>query len=124
MRVYVPASVDDLRRLHETGRLDTDPGRTALAVTPWVLRELGVDDPEDEEAEFAVLQAAADEQVDGSPCAAVLVLEVGSADAAPEGMRVRLGHDLTRRRLAAVHLPPELGWYAAQELPDVLAALT
>ena len=45
MRVYVPASSADLRRLEEEGRIVDEPTVTALAVTPWARNELGVDDP-------------------------------------------------------------------------------
>lgn len=124
MRVYVPASPDDLRRLHEDGRLPAAADRVAFAVTAWAVAELGATGPEDEEAEFAVLSAAAEESVAGSRCAAVLVLDVPGADLPTDGFRVSLPHEVPRRRLAAIHLPPGLEWYAAQELPDVVGSLT
>jgi hypothetical protein len=128
VRLYVPAAVADLRRLETDGSLADDGRLVALAVTPWALAELGLDDAEDEEAEFAVLAAAAEQQVDGGPPAAVLVFDVpvGEPPAEPpsEGLEVPLDRPLPRRRLAALHLPPDLRWYAGHELPDVLAALT
>lgn len=124
MRLYVPAAVADLRRLEAEGGLPDDGRLVALAVTPWALTELGLDDAEDEEAEFAVLAAAAEQQLDGSAPAAVLVFDVPVAELASDGLAVRLDRDLPRRRLAAVHLLPDLHWYAGHELPDVVAALT
>ncbi len=128
MRLYLPAAVADLRRLETDGTLADDGRLVALAVTPWALAELGLDDAEDEEAEFAVLAAAAEQPVDGGPPAAVLVFDVPvtepSSELPSETLEVRLDGALPRRRLAAVHLPPDLRWYAGHELPDVLAALT
>ena len=62
MRLYVPATVADLRRLEGEGTLPAQDAPVALAVTPWVLAELGLDDAEDEEAEHSVLVAAAETQ--------------------------------------------------------------
>jgi hypothetical protein len=128
VRLYVPAAVADLRRLETDGSLTDDGRLVALAVTPWALAELGLDDAEDEEAEFAVLAAAAEQRVDGGLPAAVLVFDVPVTEPSPElppdGLEVRLDRTLPRRRLAAVHLPPDLRWYAGHELPDVLAGLT
>ena len=123
MRLYVPAGVGDLRRLEDDGRLPDDGRLVALAVTPWALTELGADDAEDETAEYAVLSTAADQLVDGQPAAAVLVFDLPVAELPSDGLEVHLGRDLPRRRLAAVHLPPELDWYAGHELPDVIEAL-
>ena len=124
MRLYVPVGAAGLRRLETEGRLSDDDRLVAMAVTRWALQELGLTEPEDEEAEYAVLSAAAEHEVDGAPAAAVLVFDVPAADLPSEGLEVRVGRDLQRRRLAAVHLPPDLRWYAAQELPDVVARLT
>lgn len=123
MRLYVPAAAEDLRRLEDEGRL-TDVGRLpALAVTPWALQELGVDDAEDEEAEYAVLAAAAQETVGDASPVAVLVFDLPGVDLPSDGLHVTVGPDLPRRRLAAVHPLPDLEWYAGHELPDVVAAL-
>jgi hypothetical protein len=124
VRLYVAAAVADLRRLETDGSLADDGRLVALAVTPWALAELGLDDAEDEEAEFAVLAAAAEQLVDGGPPAAVLVFDVPLTEPPSEGLAVRPDRALPRRRLAAVHLPPDLRWYAGHELPDVLATLT
>jgi hypothetical protein len=122
MRLYVPAGGDDLRRLERDGRLDGG-GVRALAVTPWAQAELAVDDAEDEEAEYAVLAAAAEEQPDAPAPVAVLVFDLPGADLPSDGLRVTVDHDLVRRRLVAVHVLPDLDWYAGHELPDVVAAL-
>lgn len=129
MRVYVPAGGDDLRRLEQGGRLADDGSVVTLAVTPWAQAELGVDDPEDEEAEHAVLTAAAAEVSHGDVTLAVLVFDLPDVDPSiaagqADGLRVTLGRDLARRRLVAVHLLPDLDWYAGHELPDVVAGLT
>lgn len=120
MRLYVPATSASLRRLEEDGVLHP-AGLVACAVTPWVLSELGLDDPEDEQAEHAVLSAASAVEVEGTAPAAVLVFDLPGADLPSDGLRVSLERDLPRRRLAAVHVCPGLEWYAAQELPDVVA---
>lgn len=122
MRVYVPAAVGDLRRLESDGHLPDEEPLTAYAVTPWVVAELGVGEAEDETAEHAVLSAAAEAVVDGEPPAAVLVFELPVDELPSDGVEVTLGRDLPRRRLVAVHLPPDLDWYAGHELPDVIAA--
>ena len=124
MRLYVPATVADLRRLEGEGTLPAQDAPVAMAVTPWVLAELGIDDAEDEEAEYSVLVAAAETQVAGGAPAAVLAFELPVSELASDGIVVSLDRDLPRRRLAAIHLLPDLRWYAGHELPDVVAALT
>jgi hypothetical protein len=123
VRVYVPASVDDLRRLEDEGRLIDDGRLVALAVTPWALTELDVDSAEDEVVEFAVLSAAAEVVVDGASPEAVLVFDLPVGDLPADGLEVGLDRDLPRRRLVAVHLPPGLDWYAGHELPQVIETL-
>jgi hypothetical protein len=124
VRVYVPAQVADVRLLETEGHLPVDDRSVALAVTSWALAELGLDDPEDEMAEYAVLVAAAEQAVGGVPPAAVLVFDLPIVEVPSDGLRVHLERELPRRRLAAIHLAPGLEWYAGQELPDVLASLT
>jgi hypothetical protein len=124
VRIYVPAAATDLRRLEDEGRLGLGDRLPALAVTPWAVSELDVAEAEDEEAEFAVLGAAGRHEVDGAPPVAVLVFDVQANDVPSEGLQLRLEGELPRRRLVAVHVLPDLAWYAGHELPDVLATMT
>jgi hypothetical protein len=124
VRLYVPATAADLKRLEEEGRLVDDGHLVATAVTPWALTELDTEDVEDEEAEYAVLTAAAEHPLEHGVAVAVLVFDLPGTDLPAEGLMVRPGRDLPRQRLAAVHLLPDLDWYAGHELPDVVALLT
>jgi hypothetical protein len=124
VRLYVPATAADLRRLEEEGRLADDGHLVAAAVTPWVLTELDTDDAEDEGAEYAVLAAAAELPLEHGAAVAVLVFDLPGTLPSGDGLMVRPGRDLPRRRLAAVHLLPGLDWYAGHELPDLVASLT
>ena len=143
VRVYLPAGPELLRELAETGRLAADPHRTGYAVTPDVCAELGVGQ-EDEEAEYAVLAAAALDAVplvgqvprrvvlvvetaalarDGAlvgvphevPLAQVEALQVDDAAAEPV---VRAARDGDESAVAALE-DHDLGWFATQELGEV-----
>ena len=111
-RAYLPSTLGDLARDWER------PGPEVQ--DPVVAEE------ESEESEYAALMGAADlsaERVAGAPDGArrrvVVVVESGAARAAPRGSDV-----------VAVHADDhddadpddELGWWATQEVPDLLAS--
>ena len=147
MRVYLPAGPALLRELSETGRLAADPQRPAYAVTPAVCAELGVG-VEDEEGEYAVLSLAALDAVRlVGDVARRVVLVVETTAAAREGAAVAVPHEVPRSRVEAIQVDGadaeplvraasggdesalarledhDLGWFATQELEDVLATL-
>lgn len=110
MRIYVPATLDLLRRYDAAGEV---PAAAERYVAPG----------EDEESEYAALEAAAADSgdlLDGPGRRVVLVAEVADADAV-----------VPLRELVAVHVDtedvdpssgrlPELGWFATQEIPALL----
>ena len=113
-RVYLALTPALLRRFHAAGEV---PAGSERAVA----------DAADEDAEYAALQEAADLSaglLDGRPARrVVLVAETGDPDGA-----------VPLRLVVAVHAddtdvdpgdddPPELGWWATQEIPDLLALL-
>ena len=147
MRVYLPAGPALLRELQEHGRLPADPQRPAYAVTPAVCAELGVG-PEDEDGEYAVLTVAALDALDqvGEVARRVVLVVEAKADVL-DGPAVSLPHEVPRSRVQAVHVDDEaaehvlrgaaagddeartaledhdLGWFATQELDQVLRLL-
>jgi hypothetical protein len=135
-RVYLPATVDDLRELATTGALGS--GLEGYAATSAIRADLS--GYSDEEVEFALSTAAAD-------ASALRQLEAGLTDA----RRVVMVVDVADRRvstrddaagivgvsepveqvtveavladIAPVRLPADgetLGWYAVQELSGLL----
>jgi hypothetical protein len=147
VRVYLPAGPALLRELEESGRLAADPDRTAYAVTDEVCAELGVG-PEDEEGEYAVLAAAALDAVPLTGEVARRVVLVVEARAVPvEGALVSLPHEVPLSRVQAIQVDDDaaepvvraahegddsalealadhdLGWFATQELGEVLGLL-
>ena len=114
MRVYLPATLPDLRRLLDSGELG-DPPLPAYAVTP-ALREWYADG-DDEELEYAALTLAARASVrlldrllvtdPATPARRVVVVaEVPSADPVPEVDRaaVRVPDAVPLRLVQAVHV--------------------
>ncbi len=135
VRVYVPASIGALARLVEDRSVGPSPVH-AHAVTAW-LRE-SWPDGNDEEWEYAALMAAADEAAaaltdQDRPRRVVLVAEVESVSEDPESTEVTVGSAIGMRLVQAVQADtsdvdlsiPEtlgdLGWFAVQEIPDLLA---
>lgn len=132
VRVWVPASLGLLDDWF--GAREVAPGR-GHAVTA----ELRDNWPEgsDEEWEYAVLLAAADDAavlLDRPGRRVVVVLEAPSVEEL-DGTRVAFAGPVPWRRVAAVHADPadvavalgadvdelpDLGWYGAQEVPDLL----
>jgi len=115
-RVYVPTTIEALRAAHTAGRLQPGPDVVVLE---------GSGEP-DEQEEYAALMTAADAStalLEGPGRRVVVVAELG-ATADPE-------HEVPWKRVVAVHADPvdrpvgsdpdeDLGWYATQEIPDLL----
>ena len=109
MRLYVPATLEQLRGWWAAGAVSGHE-------EPYVAED------ESEEAEYAALEAAAETSAELDPAdgrRVVLVLEVADeADSLPV------------ERVVAVHADPaegalrgeDLGWYATQEVPDLLGS--
>jgi hypothetical protein len=105
VRVYLPTSLDDLA------------GYVAAGVVPVAVERFVAQDS-DEESEYSALVAAAEASAAlGAARRVVLVAELDDPDA-----------PVALARLAAVHADPaagadpddDLGWYAVQEIPDLL----
>jgi hypothetical protein len=110
VRIYVPLTVDALAGLVAAGSV-------AAAVDRFVAED------ETEEAEYDALAAAAEDaaaQLDGPGRRAVVVAEVADADAGFGFDRVVAVHADTVVIDPADRSLPELGWYATQEIPDLL----
>ena len=111
MRVYLPATLEQLAGFVEAGEVPASADR-------YVAQD------ESEEAEYDALAAAADDSAGllaGPGRRVVVVAEVTDPDAT-----------FALDRVVAVHADdapvspdrvdlPELGWYATQEIPDLLA---
>ena len=107
MRIYVPLTLEDLATLVEAGEL------TAYD-EPFVAPD------EDEESEYAALEAAAAASAGAQPAGARRVVLVAEVD--------REGDPVPLRRVLAVHADvagarpgDDLAWFATQEIPDLLA---
>ena len=135
VRVYVPASMGSLAQFAEDGGIGPSPVH-AHAVTAW-LRESWADG-NDEEWEYAALMAAADEAAaaltdEDQPRRVVLVAEVESAIEDPESTEVTVDSAIGMRLVEALHVDTtdvdlsvpaslgDLGWFAVQEIPELLA---
>ena len=118
-RAYVPASVADLRSLAAG---DAITAIASYAATPALAAEYP--DADAEELEYAAMMAAA-EDCSGDPVI-VVAADVESTDATTPGV-VTITRELRLDRVAAFHVGPagadELGWYATQELSDLIAEL-
>lgn len=113
-RLYLPMTTALLRRLHDDGTVPAEVDR--LATDPA--------DEGDEEAEYAVLQDAADASaalLDG-PGRRVVVVAEAPAGEWPVALRrvVAVHADDADVDPAAYDDPPELGWWATQEIADLL----
>ena len=110
MRVYVAATRSLLAGFVAEGRVPAGDDR-------FVAEE------ESEEAEYDALAAAADaaaELLDGPGRRVVVVADVPDADAAFPISLVAAVHADTDDVDPAGRDLPELGWYAVQEIPDLL----
>lgn len=135
MRVWLPVSIDDLRRLHALGEL-AGP-LEGFAVTDEVRAEFA--DLSEEELEYAVTEAAAESAValwpGGRQSGRRVVLVADTLGATPvesAAGAVVCGEPIRVQRVDAVLLDPEdvrrdvdnatgLAWYATQEIPNLLA---
>jgi hypothetical protein len=109
MRVYVPATLEMLGRFVAEGHV------------PAGERFLAAD--ESEEAEYAALAEAADTAaalLDGTGRRAVVVADVPDVDAAFPTSLVAAVHADTEPVDARDPDLPDLGWFAVQEIPDLL----
>jgi hypothetical protein len=108
-RVYVPSSITGLNEILLSGGIGPVPVH-AHAVTEEVRETL----PEaaEEEWEYAVLNAAAQESVgllteDDPPRRVVVVAEVGSVTPGPEGSLVEVDEVVPLRQVVALHVDGE-----------------
>ena len=110
MRIYVPTTLEDLAAFVSGGEVPASAERYVAA-------------DESEESEYDALAAAADDSADllGGPGRRVVVVaDVPDPDAAFAVSRIDAVHaDADQVDPAAAHLP-ELGWYATQEIPQLL----
>ena len=143
VRVYVPASLEALATYSEEGGIGPSPVH-AHAVTEW-LRE-SWPEADEEELAYAVLMAAADDVAVALAASratdeaeqyrlrrVVLVAEVPQVTEDRESTVVSVDAAIAMRLVEAVHADttdidpssPEalgdLGWFAVQEIPDLLA---
>ncbi|MET0999330.1 MAG: hypothetical protein ABWX73_11480 [Marmoricola sp.] len=139
VRVYVPATLGALERFVEEGGIGPSPVH-GHAVTAW-LRDSWPEANEEEWA-YAALMAAADDAAtlladptaEGErPRRVVVVAEVGRVTEDRESTAVTVDTAVALRLVVAVHADTEdvdpsipealgdLGWFAVQELPDLLA---
>jgi len=121
-RIYVPTTLDALRAAHLAGRIAPGPAAVVLEQGGAA----GEPDEPDEQQEYAALMTAADSSaalLDGPGRRVVLVAEL------PAGADTE--HPVPWKRVVAVHADPvdrpvgadpdeDLGWYATQEIPDLL----
>jgi hypothetical protein len=110
MRVYVPATLDLLGGFVAHGQVGAGDRYVA--------------EDESEEAEYAALEAAADAAaalLDGPGRRVVVVADVPDADAAFPTSLVAAVHADTEPVDPHTSDLPDLGWYAVQEVPDLLA---
>lgn len=128
-RVYLGTTLADLAAMRSAAAVPPGSGH---AVTPW-LRDQWPDGTE-EEREYAVLMAAAEEsaelQADGPVRRVVVVVEASAVEAEAGSTAVRTTAATPWRHVAAVHadaaeIAPgrasaDLGWYAVQELDTLL----
>ena len=110
MRIYLPTTLEDLAAFVAAGEVPASAER-------YVAQD------ESEESEYDALAAAADdsgEQLGGPGRRAVVVAEVADPDAAFGIDRIVAVHaDASAVDPSGANLP-ELGWYATQEIPDLL----
>jgi uncharacterized protein DUF6912 len=138
IRVYIPATLTSLARYLADGGVGPTPIQ-ARAVTEW-LREAWPE-ADEEEWEYAALMAAADDSValltdDDPPRRVVVVADVESVVPSRDSSLVEIDSAFVFSLVRAVHVdtddldrgaaydPDELGdlgWYAVQEIPDLLA---
>jgi hypothetical protein len=134
VRIYVPTTLTGLAGFVGDGGVGPTPVR-ARAVTTW-LREVWPEGDE-EEWEYAALSAAADDSAvlltdEDPPRRVVVVAEVDAVVESEDSSLVEVHSAFPMRLVRAVHADSEdiervtsgelgdLGWYAVQEIPDLL----
>jgi hypothetical protein len=114
MRLYVPATLDLLGRWHAAGEVPAaDPGLAGGFEAP----------DESEEGEYAALMSAADASADllaGGGRRVVLVVEVRSPGRPVRARDWQAVHADLADRPAGADPDEDLGWFATQEIPDLL----
>jgi hypothetical protein len=111
-RVYVPATIESLARWHQDGRV---PG--------GALADGYAAPDETEEGEYAALMSAADASaglLSGSGRRVVVVVDAPAGDAAVAWNDVVAVHADLADRPAGADPDEDLGWFATQEVPDLL----
>lgn len=140
VRVYVPTTLTGLGDFVSDGGIGPAPVR-ARAVTAWLREAWG--DADEDELEYAALMAAADDSAgllngDDPPRRVVLAADVDSPVDDGESSLVGIDSAFPMSLVQAVHVDTEdisgaaydpdeagdLGWYAVQEIPALLALLT
>ena len=110
-RVYVPTTLEELAAFVAAGEVPASADR-------YVAQD------ESEDAEYEALEAAAEDSaaiLGGPGRRVVVVADVPDPDAAFGLARIDAVHaDAAPVAPSAAHLP-ELGWYATQEIEDLLA---
>lgn len=110
VRVYVPATLEMLARLVEGGEVPADVERVVAEAT-------------DEESEYAALMSAADKSaalLGDAGRRVVVVAEVADPAAAVPLARVVAVHADTEDRPVDADPDEDLGWYASQEIDQLL----
>ena len=114
MRLYVPATLELLGRWHTAGEVPAaDPGLLGAFEAP--------DDTE--EGEYAALMSAADESaalLTGPGRRVVLVVEARSADEPVRARDWQAVHADLADRPAGADPDEDLGWFATQEIHDLV----
>ncbi|SFB77036.1 hypothetical protein SAMN04487968_101428 [Nocardioides terrae] len=114
MRLYVPATIDLLARWHTAGEVPaSDPGVLGAFEPP--------DDTED--GEYTALMSAADVSADllaGPGRRVVLVVEAASPSQPVPARSWAAVHADLAERPAGADPDEDLGWFATQEIPDLI----
>ena len=134
VRIYVPTTLTALAGYVADGGVGPTPVR-ARAVTAW-LREAWPE-ADEEEWEYAALMAAADDSAalltdEDPPRRVVVAADVDSVVESEDSSLVEVDSAFPMRLVKAVHADTDdierrapgdlgdLGWYAVQEIPDLL----
>lgn len=110
-RVYLPATLDLLAAWHAAGRAPADADRL-------------VAEGADEDSEYAALMGAADASASllaGPGRRVVLVAEAASGDGPVSMTDVVAVHADVAERPVGADPDEDLGWWATQEIPDLLS---
>ena len=136
VRIYLPANTNLLRHLHTEGEV---PAQVAFTVDSRLLTTFDVDHDDEEVAEFIAMQLAAEHAYELSPGTVVVI----AADVTDEGTvagddagEVRVTNPVSLAQVVSIHVgtvgggggasevdASDLGWWAVQELPALLASL-